>query len=70
MLVTVDDDGPAAKASFMLGDILIAFGDQALTDTNDVQALLGTESVGKSLAAKLIRGGELKTLPISVAERK
>jgi S1-C subfamily serine protease len=70
MVVSVDTDGPAAKAGFFLGDILAALGEKPVEDTQHVQNALDAESVGKSLQAKLIRGGELKTIPITVGERQ
>ena len=70
ILVTVDAGGPAATAGLMLGDIIVALEGKATADTDDVQAHLGTDSVGKALSASLIRGGELKTLPITVRERQ
>jgi len=70
MVVTEDDNGPAMKAGMLLGDILIALGETKTGDTNDVQAVLGSENVGKSFAANLIRGGELKTLSIAIGERQ
>jgi S1-C subfamily serine protease len=70
MLVTLDDDGPGTKAGFLLGDILIALNEKTISDTSDVQQQLGTDTIDKSLPAKLIRGGELKTLAITVGERQ
>jgi S1-C subfamily serine protease len=70
IVVSVDSDGPAAKAGFFLGDILVALGDKTVEDTQHVQDVLTPETIGKSLQAKLIRGGELKTLPITVGERQ
>ncbi len=70
ILVTVDSGGPAANAGLLLGDIIVALGDHATASADDVQAQLGTDSAGKTLQAKLIRGGELKTLPVTVGERQ
>jgi S1-C subfamily serine protease len=70
MLVSVDADGPAAKAGLYLGDILVTLGDTAVDDSAQVQQTLDPESVGKSLQVRVIRGGELRTLSITVGERK
>jgi S1-C subfamily serine protease len=70
ILVTVDAGGPAAKAGLMLGDIIVALGDHTTSNADHVQAQLGTDSVGKTLQARLIRGGELKTLPVTISERQ
>jgi S1-C subfamily serine protease len=39
-------------------------------DTAQVQQALDPESVGKSLAIRIIRGGEMRNLSITVGERK
>ena len=70
MLVSVEEKGPAAKAGLLLGDILIQLDQRGVTDTGDVQALLGSDSVGKILAARLIRGGALTTVSVTVGDRQ
>jgi S1-C subfamily serine protease len=70
MLVSVDADGPAAKAGLYLGDILVTLADTPVDDTAQVQQALDPESVGKSLAIRIIRGGEMRNLSITVGERK
>jgi S1-C subfamily serine protease len=42
----------------------------AVDDTAQVQQVLDPESVGKSLSIRVIRGGELRSLSITVGERK
>jgi S1-C subfamily serine protease len=49
--------------------VVIALDDAPVGDTDDVQAVLGSERVGQSLKASIIRGGELTTLEITVGER-
>ena len=70
MVVSVEDNGPAASAGVLLGDILVAIGEKAVDDTSDVQLFLDPGSVGKPTTAKMIRGGALQTLTITVGERK
>jgi S1-C subfamily serine protease len=70
MLVSVEEKGPAAKAGLLLGDILIQLDQRDVTDTGDVQALLGSDSVGKILAARVIRGGALTTVSVTVGDRQ
>jgi len=65
----VEPDSPAAKAGLMQGDVLVGLGDQALTDIDDLQAALGPGAVGKALKAKLVRGGEVKEINVTVGER-
>jgi len=69
MIIGAEADGPAAKAGLMQGDVLVGLGDKPITDIDDLQAVLGPGSVGKTLKAKVIRGGELKEMNVTVGER-
>ena len=69
MVIGTENDGPAAKAGLMQGDVLVGLGDQALIDIDDLQAALGPGAVGKALKAKLVRGGEVKEINVTVGER-
>jgi S1-C subfamily serine protease len=65
----VEPGSPADTAGLLLGDILVRFGDAALHDTDDLQAQLGHDSVGKAFALTVLRGGEPKQLTVTVGER-
>jgi S1-C subfamily serine protease len=69
MVVAVEPQSPSEKAGLMLGDIVVALDATPVHDTDDVQSYLGSERVGKRVAASVIRGGSLKELSIVVGER-
>jgi S1-C subfamily serine protease len=69
MIVSVEADGPAAKGGLLLGDILVSMSEKAIDDAAQVQQLLDPESVGKTFPARVIRGGELRTLQLTVGVR-
>jgi S1-C subfamily serine protease len=69
MIVAVEPDGPGEKAGVLIGDILVALDSKPLSDTDDVQAHLTSEHVGKAVDASLIRGGALTPVTITVGER-
>lgn len=69
MIVSVEADGPAARGSILLGDILVGMQEKTLDDAAQVQQLLDPESVGKTFPVRLIRGGELRTVQVTVGER-
>ncbi|HLF02640.1 MAG TPA: PDZ domain-containing protein, partial [Anaerolineales bacterium] len=69
MIIGTESDGPAAKAGLMQGDVLVALGDQQVGDIDDLQSALGAGTVGKSLKAKIVRGGEVQELSVTVGER-
>ena len=53
----------------MIGDIFVAFNGEPASDTDDVQAVLGPEFLGKSVRASIVRGGELREMSIVVGEK-
>jgi S1-C subfamily serine protease len=69
MVVDVDPDGPADRGGLMLGDILVAIGEQSISDTDDVLAQLGGDRIGQSLHLLAIRGGSLTDAIVTVGER-
>lgn len=68
--VELAEDGPAAKGGLLLGDILVTLGGKAVDDTSDVQLFLDPSSVGKEVTARVIRGGQLHPITLTVGERK
>ena len=69
ILLEVEPQGPAQKAGLVIGDILISLSGDAVTRLEDVQSHLQLENIGKSLAAKILRGGAVQEVSIAVAER-
>jgi S1-C subfamily serine protease len=69
VVVVVEPDGPADRAGLLLGDILVALDGRAVADPADVLAALAPDRVGRPLEARVVRGGEPRTLEIVVGER-
>lgn len=69
IMLSIEPDGPADKANLTLGDILIALDDTPTADTDDVQTALGGREVGREVKAKIVRGGKVKELTITLGER-
>ena len=61
--------GPAAAAGFLQGDILVRLGSTAVSNADDLQGLLGPDTVGTSVTASVVRGGELRELTVTVGTR-
>ncbi len=70
LIVKVDDDSPAQKGGLMLGDILVGLDGKTVNDTEDLQTVLATNRVGKTVPIEVIRGNTLQTLQITVGQRK
>lgn len=69
LLVRVEPNSPAASGGLLLGDVLMTFDGQAITDTDDLQGLLVGERVGRAVPAQVIRGGTLLMLQVTVGQR-
>ena len=69
LVLNAEPGGPADRAGLMLGDIVLAFADAPLRDTADLLTQLDGSRIGSTLEAQVLRGGELKRIPITVGER-
>ncbi len=69
LIVSVEAGSPADTAGVLIGDILVEFAGEPITDTDSLQGTLGPARIGQPTPATVLRGGELKSLTISLAER-
>jgi S1-C subfamily serine protease len=69
IVLDVAPDGPAHKAGFLIGDLLLSLDGHEVLHPGDVHSTLGPDSIGKTFVAQLLRGGELREVRISVTER-
>jgi S1-C subfamily serine protease len=69
VVVNLETDGPADRAGILLGDIIVALEDDPVSDPTDLLAALGPDRVGRPAAVRVVRAGELATVPVTVAER-
>ena len=67
--ISVENEGPAGQAGMSIGDVLLELGGRATQRTENVQEVLSTEAVGKKIVARILRGGNLVELPITIGER-
>lgn len=69
LVVGVEDDSPATLGGLLIGDILATLDGQPVEDTEDLLVLLTGERVGQKVPVKVVRGGELQMLEITIGER-
>lgn len=70
LIVSAEAGGPADKGGLLIGDILIAADDHALKMMDDLLAFIGGDRAGQTAAFKIVRGGEVQTLHITIGERQ
>ena len=69
LIVSLESGGPADRDGLLLGDVLLELDGAAVSDPTDVLAQLGGDRVGQPIAARVIRGGQVKTLQVTPGER-
>jgi S1-C subfamily serine protease len=69
LVVDVKPGTPADEAGLFVGDLLLSLDGHALTSPDELFDLLVGDRVGKSVAAKVLRGGALVDVPVTVAPR-
>ncbi|HZM21433.1 MAG TPA: trypsin-like peptidase domain-containing protein, partial [Anaerolineales bacterium] len=70
LVLWLEEGGPAAKSGLLVGDILVAISGQPVGDADDLFSALNTDTVGKSIAVEVLRGGRPETFQVTVGERK
>jgi S1-C subfamily serine protease len=69
MVMSLEEGGPAEKAGLVLGDIITAWGDEEIGGVRDLIRRLGPDSVGKTIALGLLRGGEERRVDVTIGAR-
>jgi S1-C subfamily serine protease len=69
LVVSVDPQGPSARAGILVGDIVTTWNGNAVERVREVMRLLGPESVGSTVDLGLIRAGAATDLKVVIGER-
>jgi len=69
MVVSLADDAPAAHAGVLQGDILLDVDGTPARRARTLAAVLGPERIGQTVALRLLRAGELRTLNVLITAR-
>ena len=69
MVMSVDPAGPARRGGVLLGDVITAIDDKAVSDPADVLAHLDAGQVGKPARLGLVRAGQSTSVTVTVGDR-
>jgi S1-C subfamily serine protease len=69
LVVGVTAGGPAAAAGLLVGDVLLEFDGHYVEAPEELLDLLLGDRVGKTVALKVLRGGTVAELTVTVGER-
>jgi len=64
----VVDDGPAAKAGFKSGDVVLEFNGKKVTDSRHLQLAVAGTKPGSKVPVEILRNGEKKKLDVTVKQ--
>ncbi len=70
MVMSVEADGPAAKAGLLMGDVLLSLDGEPVRQMDDLQGLLAGGRVGQSVPVRLVRAGHVQEMMWSSARSK
>jgi S1-C subfamily serine protease len=70
MVMSVVEDGPAAQAGIVAGDIILDVDGIAANRFRKIARYFGSDSIGRKADIRLIRGGAIVTVQTTIAERR
>jgi S1-C subfamily serine protease len=70
LVVNVESGSPAEQGGLILGDLIVLVGDQPIIDVDSLRAQLTSDKLGQAIAVRIIRGGEVQNLTITLGERQ
>jgi S1-C subfamily serine protease len=69
LIASVEPDSPADKGGLLLGDTLVALDGEPLRHIDDLMGMLTSDRVGSTTTVRLVRGGEIKEVKVTIGER-
>jgi S1-C subfamily serine protease len=70
LVIGVAPDGPAEAGGVLIGDLVLALDQQRVGSTDDLLALLTGERVGRAVPLRVLRGGAIRDVTVTVGERR
>ncbi len=70
MLAAVEPGSPAANGGLLLGDVIIGMDGQPVRHMDDLMAALSGDRVGAAVPVRVVRGGQVQELQVTIGERE
>ena len=70
LIAAVVPDSPAEQSGLFLGDTIIAVAGEPVRHHDDLLAKLGGDRVGQPVPLRIVRGGQVTDVPVTVGERE
>jgi len=68
LIAKVLPGGPAEKAGFEVGDVVVKFDGKEISFSSDLPPMVGSSRIGAKIPVEIIRKGKTQTLNVTVAE--
>ncbi len=69
LLVSVEPGSPAEKGGLFLGDTIVSIDGQPVRQLDDLLGALSGDRIGIAVPVRILRGGEVRELPVTIGER-
>jgi S1-C subfamily serine protease len=69
IILEVEPNGPGHKAGLVIGDILVEIGGKPVVHLESIQAHLHSENIDEDISLKIVRGGAVQEIKLTVGER-
>lgn len=70
LVLSVEPDAPADQAGVLQGDLLAGLAGNAVRHSDDLQRALAGHAPGEAVGVKVIRGGAVQELSVTLGERQ
>lgn len=70
LVMSVETDSPSDKAGITLGDTIVGLAGERVRHMDDLMARLSGDNVGKAVAVKVLRGGQIAEMTVTIGERQ
>nr|MCU0480485.1 PDZ domain-containing protein [Anaerolineae bacterium] len=68
--VSVESDSPAEKSGLFMGDVVVALDGHPTPHLDALYMVLNSGNrIGKSVMAKVVRGGQMQEVPVTIGEK-
>lgn len=68
ILTRITDDGPASKADFEIGDLILSFDGRPVKDERALSRIVADTEIGKSVDVEVVRDGRTRTVTFELGE--
>jgi S1-C subfamily serine protease len=70
LLVSVERKSPAEAGGLLVGDIIIGFAGESISEPDDLLTKLVGEVVGQPIEIEILRGDQRQSVKVTIGERK